>query len=60
MNRRRAIRAIKAAGEDGTVHVSEHAKDNDENVMVEDIQNALATAGQSDRVDDVLNEVNRC
>ncbi len=44
MNRRQAIRVIKAAGKHGNVHVSEHAKDNDDAVMVEDIQNALATA----------------
>lgn len=44
MNRRQAIRTIKAAGKDGTAHVSAHAKDNDDDVMIEDIQNALATA----------------
>ncbi len=35
---------MKTAGRDGTVHVSGHARDNDDAVMVEDIQNALATA----------------
>mgnify|MGYP001591767105 CR=1 FL=1 len=44
MKRRHAIRRIKAAGSHGTVHVSEHAKDADDDIMVEDIQNALATA----------------
>jgi hypothetical protein len=44
VNRRQAIRAIEAAGKAGNVHVSAHAKDNDDEVMVEDIQHALATA----------------
>jgi hypothetical protein len=44
VNRRQAIRTIKAAGKNGTFHVSAHAKDNDDEVMIEDIQHALATA----------------
>jgi hypothetical protein len=44
VKRRQAIRTIKAAGKQGTAHVSEHTKDNDDDAMVEDIQNALATA----------------
>ena len=44
VTRRQAIRTIKAAGKAETVHVSAHAKDNDDEIMVEDIQHALATA----------------
>ncbi|MSP61686.1 MAG: hypothetical protein EXR72_15400 [Myxococcales bacterium] len=44
MNRREAIRAIKAAARAGAVHVSRHAADSDDAVTVADIFSCLASA----------------